>query len=103
MGCVVPPAFHGQYDYPEEIVRYQKKEFIGHTDPEQRMKDLVACGLPENVEKPMFKLRASMQGETNVEPELRYYNLNECMLRKGYLYISDIACGQKVRKFGICK
>ncbi len=103
MGCVVPPAFHGQYDYPEEIVRYQKKESIGHTDPEQRMKDLVACGLPENVEKPMFQLRATLPGESGVESELRYYKLNDCMREKGYLVISFVACGQKVRKFGICK
>lgn len=86
-GCLSPMptiACGGPYGETWPSIAYiQKPETIGHTDSEQRWRDVVACG----AEYGDLALRSAIPlGET----------FNTCMAQKGYMniyYIDSLDCG----------
>ena len=76
--------------YPR-ISRYQKPYSLGKTDPQQRWKDVVACG---------GKYGDYENASTDkLIPVLKKDLFYECMLNKGYISLTPAQCGYQNPKW----
>lgn len=94
MGLVIylaPPAVQG----------FQKTDTIGHTDPEQRWKDLQACGVID-YDKGSLDLNASEPGETSLQVIARRDRIAGCMRNKGYVIYDTVRFFKNKKPTGLC-
>ncbi|MBP6861254.1 MAG: hypothetical protein KBC57_02705 [Neisseriaceae bacterium] len=104
-GCVpirVIPKYNSDiYLAPPVIQGYQKKETIGHTDPDQRWKDLQVCGVVD-YNRGDLDLNASAPGESSKQVIARRENISACMKAKGYVIYSNLRCIKNKKPTGLC-
>lgn len=80
------------------IAGYQKQNTLGKTNSTQRWKDVVACGGKYGDENISYYPQ-------NYKKSGKFYkNLDDCMLEKGYIYLSPAQCGYQGTKWdkGVC-
>ncbi len=100
MRVVTPVNLDGQY-YPPPVQGYQKKDTIGHTDPDQRWRDLEDCGVMQYNEG---RLDLNGQGprETVKQVIARRDKIYQCMEVKGYVIYSIERCIKNRKPTGLC-
>ena len=98
---VVPKYNPDLYNGYKTIQAYQKKETIGHTDVEQRKKDVFACGVKNYREGSLdlSVLYPGMTVEQVIDRRLRFY---DCIEKKGYTIIDSSSCTYKGKPRGVC-
>ncbi|MBP6861249.1 MAG: hypothetical protein KBC57_02680 [Neisseriaceae bacterium] len=104
-GCipirVIPKYNPNIYGLPPPVEGYQKTETIGHTNTDQRWKDLQACGVKQYNEG-RLGLNGSMPGETFQQGINRRDKVNSCMKKKGYVIYSPESCMKNKKPTGLC-
>ena len=105
-GCILPVYDPESIRYPPRALRYQQKDAIGNTDFEQRRKDMIVCGIPEEMYTDglgyIYRVREGEVWGDVVERRKRFY---QCMDGKGYTLLTDVECGSAKEnrgKIGIC-
>ena len=72
---------------------YQKQNTLGKTNSTQRWKDVVACGGKYGDENISYYPQ-------NYKKNGKFYkSLDDCMLEKGYIYLSPAQCGYQGGKW----
>ncbi len=104
-GCipirVIPKYNPDIYLAPPAVQGYQKTNSIGHTDTEQRWKDLQACGVID-YNRGSLDLNASGPGETSQQVVQRRDKINGCMKEKGYVIYNRSKCINNKKLTGLC-
>ncbi len=103
-GCLIrvvtPVNLDAKY-YPLRVQGYQKKDTIGHTDPEQRWKDLQACGV-RYYSGGSLDIGGSKPGETVQQVVARRDEIYQCIKAKGYVIYSPEECIKNRKPTGLC-
>lgn len=106
VGCqtVVGDVDSTNYKFVPYIQTIQKAETIGHTDPEQRKRDMYACGVDsrDNLDDKFWGLNQSEPGETLNQVVERKNRIERCMKRKGYVLFGFNECGPLKAPTGLC-
>lgn len=89
------------YNGYKPIQAYQKKNSIGHTDPQQREKDVLACGV-RNLMGGILDLNVGYDGMTAYQVVERHIRIDNCMENNGYLIKSTESCTRKGKPTGFC-
>ncbi|AUO63833.1 hypothetical protein WM46_03175 [Citrobacter freundii complex sp. CFNIH2] len=104
-GCVVADMDSSNYRYPPYVQTFQKPQSMGHTDVQQRRKDLYACGVskshPLHSWDETFR-RNSLDGESMEQHDERIFKLENCMEAKGYKIFDHSSCGPLKKPSGKC-
>ena len=92
-GCIVPPegkAFCPLHAKVKTIQQWQKKDSIGHTDPEQRWKDFQECGVIKynNGNLDFY----NYPGLDQKQNEIYTSRIFGCMRNKNYVYLEVNEC-----------
>jgi hypothetical protein len=103
-GCVAMNMDSSNYAYVPYIKTFQKKDTIGHTNTEQRKKDLYSCGVEKNVnlDDGTWSRGGSNPNETLQQSVLRAEQLESCMKSKGYVVYGFDECGPLKAPTGLC-
>lgn len=102
-GCLVTPQQVNCYhknDYTA-IQAYQKKESIGHTDVEQRKKDVLECGV-RNYNGGNLDGNTRYPGMVSEDVTPRRISIYNCMEKKGYIIHSYTYCMNQGKSTGFC-
>ncbi|MGO3859015.1 MAG: hypothetical protein ACTJHL_07180 [Neisseriaceae bacterium] len=104
-GCipirVIPKYNPDIYLVPPAVQGYQKTDTIGHTDTEQRWKDLQACGVRQ-YDEGRLDLNAFGPDDTTQQVIARRDRINGCMKAKGYVIYSNLRCVKNKKPTGLC-
>ncbi|MBP6345016.1 MAG: hypothetical protein KA346_03790 [Neisseriaceae bacterium] len=104
-GCipirVIPKYNPDIYLAPPVIQGYQKTDTIGHTDTEQRWKDLQACGV-KNYSDGRLDLSVAYSGMTTQDVIERRKAISTCMEEKGYVIYNRSKCIKNKKLTGLC-
>ncbi|EPB4989571.1 hypothetical protein ACRN86_001532 [Enterobacter hormaechei] len=104
-GCVVADMDSSNYSFPPYVQTFQKPQSMGHTDVQQRRKDLYACGVsksyPLHSWDETFR-RNSLDGESMEQHDERIFKLENCMKAKGYRMLDPGSCGPLKKPSGKC-
>ncbi|SFR16716.1 MULTISPECIES: hypothetical protein [unclassified Enterobacter] len=103
-GCVVADMDSTNYTSFPYVQTIQKKGQLGHTDIQQRKKDLHACGLSKNIDPEVgpFNRNQFAPGETLEQHKKRINKLESCMKSKGYVLLDFGECGPLKAPTGKC-
>lgn len=103
-GCIVGNMDSSNYAYVPYINTFQKKGTVGHTDTEQRKKDLYSCGVDKNInlDDGTWKRGGPYSHETLQQIVSRAENLESCMENKGYIVYGFEECGPLKAPTGLC-
>ena len=105
-GClrVVADMDSSNYDYVPYVKTFQKADTIGHTDHEQRKRDLYACGVDKstNLDDGSWSASNSTPEETLQQLIARNGRIVKCMKGKGYVVFGYDECGPLKKPSGKC-
>lgn len=103
-GCVVPNMDSSNYTSVPYVQIFQKKGFYGHTDREERRRDLYDCGVPADVnpDSPRWHRVGVKENETVEQALARAHKLEQCMRDKGYDTLEFSECGPLKAPTGQC-
>jgi len=93
--CVVRNMDSSDYRYVNYVQTFQKIGQQGHTDSEQRKKDLYSCGVERriNIDNSNWSGASAKPGETLQQIVERGNKLESCMEGKGYIVYGYDKCG----------
>ncbi|MDW3569211.1 hypothetical protein ACOTR2_00440 (plasmid) [Enterobacter asburiae] len=103
-GCVVADMDSTNYEYVPYIQTIQKAGHIGHTDREQRKRDLYACGVNPKADLD-YKYWQTDTGYPNQSLQqiiTRREKIEGCMKSKGYVLFDYAECGPLKALTGLC-
>lgn len=83
------------------IQAYQKKDTIGHTDVEQRKKDVLACGV-RNYNEGNLDINVQQEDMVDADVTPRRLSIYNCMKDKGYIIRSLEQCISRGKPSGFC-
>ncbi|WOE32908.1 MULTISPECIES: hypothetical protein [unclassified Acinetobacter] len=98
---VVPKYNPDTYNGYKVIQAYQKKESIGHTDVEQRKRDVFECGV-RNYNAGNLDLSAQFPDMKDEDIIPRRISIDNCMKKKGYIISNYESCTLKGKPTGFC-
>lgn len=105
-GCVVADMDSSNYSFPPYIQTFQKPQTFGHTDVQQRRKDLYACGVPNSYPlhswDETFRRNSPADGESMEQHDERIFKIENCMKAKGYKMLDFGTCGPLKKPSGKC-
>jgi len=102
--CAVPNFVTSDHELPPMVMRYQKVGQYGHTDPDQRKEDIIACGVPqERYGDTLAYMGGGPPSETFEQFMARRKRFSQCMKDKGYVQLGLKECGPVKENRGICK
>lgn len=103
-GCVVADMDSTNYEYVPYIQTIQKAGTVGHTDREQRKRDLYACGVGPNaaLDSEDWGLNGGPPGTTATQVRERKDKIESCMKSKGYVLFDFAECGPLKALTGLC-
>ena len=103
-GCVVADMDSSNYTTVPYVKTFQQADTIGHTDPEQRKRDLYACGVDKsiNLDDGNWSRSDSTPEETLQQLIARTVKVEHCMKSKGYIVFSYDECGPLKKTTGKC-
>lgn len=105
-GCVVADMDSSNYHFPPYIQTFQKQQTMGHTDVQQRRKDLYSCGVPNSYPlhswDETFRRNSLVDGESMEQHDERIFKLESCMKTKGYNMLDPGSCGPLKKPSGKC-
>ncbi|UTO05272.1 hypothetical protein NKT77_01030 [Moraxella sp. FZLJ2107] len=92
-GCIYGPQSADCPFRPEVkgIQQWQKKDSIGNTNPEQRIRDLKECGVG-GVDYGMAIFNGTRPNESDDAFEVRRSKKYQCVKDKGYIFITEYEC-----------
>jgi len=102
-GCLITPQQVNCYyknDY-KPIQAFQLEGTIGHTDVEQRKKDVLSCGV-RNYREGNLDINSRYPDRTDEEVTLQRLRIYDCMENKGYIIHSPEYCISKGKPSGFC-
>ncbi|EGT5662369.1 hypothetical protein AGJ34_18570 [Cronobacter dublinensis subsp. dublinensis] len=103
-GCVVADMDSSNYTTVPYVQVFQKADTIGHTDHQQRKRDLYDCGVDKsvNLDDGKWSRSDSTPQETLQELVARTLQVEHCMESKGYIVFSYGECGPLKKPTGKC-
>ncbi|UTO05273.1 hypothetical protein NKT77_01035 [Moraxella sp. FZLJ2107] len=92
-GCWIYPQSADCSARPEVKVvqRWQKKDSIGDTDPEQRWRDFQQCGVKDYMNGTL-DMNAGTPDMSANDVKKRIKEIEDCMENKNYIYFSEHEC-----------
>ena len=104
-GCVpirvIPKYSPDTYNGYKVIQAYQKSDTIGHTDVEQRKRDVFSCGVI-NYNEGNLDSNALYPNMTDAEVTPRRIRIDNCMKNKGYVISNYESCTINGKPTGFC-